>query len=126
MVGQCLLLLEADGVDERRPFGLLAIEYGRMLLGRCGHRLGAFLQQPLLDLLGCERRAQVFVESVDDGPRRAGWREQAITQDRIEPGQSRLGNGRKHRAAPWNGATRSPRAQRSIWIPAPRARPEWD
>ena len=62
-----------------RPLGLLAVDVGRIGLGRAGQRLGA-VGGERGRLRRRQRAAQRRVELVDDRPRRAGRRHDAVVQ----------------------------------------------
>ena len=53
-------------LDDRRPLALFALDVGRILRRCAGHRTAAIGNDPLLDVVGCDDRAQLLVQPVDD------------------------------------------------------------
>src|SRR4029077_1002426 len=86
LLSNAALLAERDAVavDDRRPFALFAVDDRGVLFGRRRLRLAAFVDDALAHLVGRQRRAQFLVQPLDDRPRRAGGRQQAIAQCRVE------------------------------------------
>src|SRR5262249_12474143 len=84
------LHLEIELAHQRAPLGLFAVDVLGVLLGRRGERVAAFGQDALLDLFRLHQRAQRRVEPVDDRPRGAGGRQQAVVQHGFEPGHAGL------------------------------------
>src|SRR3954463_4476477 len=81
------LLLDAAGLDQLRPFLLVLVDKGGVVLRRARGDFGAVVGQLLIHLVGSERIAQGLVEPVDDRPRRAGGRRQPVIERSVEPGQ---------------------------------------
>src|SRR5579864_314440 len=110
LLSAAVLFAERDAVvvDDRRPFGLFAIDDRGVLVGRRRLRLAAFVDDALAHLFGRQRRAQFLVQPVDDRPRRAGRRQQAIAQRRVEAGQPRFGERRqlRHQGRVFGGGDR--------------------
>src|SRR5882762_2987979 len=59
-----LFRLPADRSGERRPFGFLGVDVGRIVFRRAQPRLGALVGEPLAHLVGRERRIELAVATV--------------------------------------------------------------
>src|SRR3954453_16511912 len=81
------LLLDAAGLDELRPLLLVLVDEGGVVLRRARSDFSAVLRQLPLHLVGGKRGAQLLVEPLDDGARRARRRRQSVIERGVEPGQ---------------------------------------
>src|SRR5580700_2855682 len=88
---------DAGAVDDRRPFGLFAVDDRGVLLGRGRFGLAAFEDDALAHFFHGERGAQLLVQPLDDRPRRAGGRQEAVAQCRVKTRQPGFGERRQLR-----------------------------
>src|SRR5262245_24568398 len=85
--------LEADRRHELRPADLLALDVGGVGLRAARDRLAAFEREPLSYLVGGEHGVELLVESLDDGARGGGGRQQSRSLRHFGAGQGGLGDG---------------------------------
>src|SRR5258708_9661753 len=89
-----LFRLPADRSGERRPFGFLGVDVGRIVFRRAQPRLGALVGEPLAHLVGRERPVELAVDTFDDRAWRAGRGHQPVMQLDLVAGETGLGDGR--------------------------------
>ena len=78
------LRLDAAGLDEFRPFPLIAVDESGIVFRTARRDFGAVEGELLPYLLGSKRGAQLLVEPFDDRTRRARRSRQAVIKRGIE------------------------------------------